>query len=170
MNVSRAIKTAIIAAAYIAATPVAHAQNITGATIQNADHPNIVGQINDCPGVTLSQPDALTQRLAWDSIAPKAQNDAKTTRTASRYNGYRVEVFSDNNPRTAKATASIKKRNLQSRFPNYPVYLIFESPFWRVRLGDFKNKGEAEGALQEIRSAFPAYAKDLRIVKTTISN
>jgi hypothetical protein len=136
-----------------------------------ADRPNIVSDLENRDNVTIDQPVALTARLAWDSIAAKPQTDSKVTKpTASRNTGFRVEVFSDNNPRTAKATASIKKRNLEARFKNYPVYMVFESPFWRVRLGDFKTRGEAEGAMQEIRSAFPSYAKDLRIVKSNITN
>lgn len=80
-----------------------------------------------------------------------------------------MEVFADNNVRTAKSRATAKRRNLMARLPQYRVYLTFQSPYWRVRVGDFRTRGEAEGAMAEIRRIFPSYSSDLRIVRDRIN-
>jgi hypothetical protein len=98
----------------------------------------------------------------------EGDSQSSATQTRSK-NGFRVEVFSDNKVQTAKAQAASKKRLLQARLPQYKVYLVFEAPYWRVRLGDFTNRSAAEAAMSEVKRAFPAFATDLRVVRSTIN-
>lgn len=83
--------------------------------------------------------------------------------------GYRVQVFSDNNVRTARNEARVKQRNIKARFPQYGSYVTYNSPYWRLRVGDFKTQEEANTALLAIRRAFPAYARELRVVRDRIN-
>ncbi|MBO5052626.1 MAG: SPOR domain-containing protein [Muribaculaceae bacterium] len=62
----------------------------------------------------------------------------------------------------------MRRSKIASRLPQYPAYLVFESPYWRVRVGDFTTRTEAESAMAEIRRAFPSFSSDLRIVKSRI--
>jgi hypothetical protein len=148
---------------------VAVSMSALGATPDQSQAPNIVEDLMSKGNVSITQPDNMNDKLVFDSVAAReTQKNTTRQQASSSRQGYRVEVFADNNPRTAKQTASAKKRNLESRFRQYPVYMVFESPYWRVRLGDFKSRAEAEAAMREVRSAFPAYANDLRIVRSTI--
>lgn len=83
--------------------------------------------------------------------------------------GYRVQVFSDNNVRTAKSEARTKSRNISARFPQYKTYVMYTSPYWRLKVGDFRNKQEADDAAEELRRAFPAYSKEIRVVRDRIN-
>ena len=91
--------------------------------------------------------------------------EAGTVKTA----GYRVQVFSDNNVSTAKSEARTKAQALQARLPQYRTYVIYQSPYWRLKVGDFPTRTEAENAADEIKKIFPAYAREVRVVKDRIN-
>ena len=110
-------------------------------------------------GVTIEQPEALSQRLVKNTAA------TETAHQSNKVSGfYRIEVYADNT-KQAKTQATARHRNMQSRFPQYPSVLVFESPFWRVKVGAFSNRSDAEAAMTEIKKVFPAYAPYLRIVR-----
>jgi len=132
---------------------------------------NISKALNDSGKVIIKQPAELTKRLnrvEEDQTSQDNDTPSTTVQTRSR-SGYRVEVFADNKVQTAKAQAASKKRLLQARFPQYHVYLVFEAPYWRVRLGDFTNRSAADAAMSEVRQAFPSFSTDLRVVRSTIN-
>lgn len=124
---------------------------------------NISRSLDSVPGITIIQPQALADRLDKNVITvAETKQDRAVMPAKSGY--YRVEVYADNS-RTAKTQATAKRRNIQARFPQYPSVLQFEAPFWRVRVGEFRSRGDAESALTEIRQAFPAYGPYLRVVR-----
>lgn len=127
---------------------------------------SITEVLNATPGITVEQPAELTKRLIKTDISENADavKDANANRAGRQGGYYRVEVYADNSP-NAKSTATARRRNMQARFPKYPAVLVFESPFWRVRVGTFGSRADAEAAMAEIKSAFPAYAPFLRIVR-----
>lgn len=142
----------------------------TGGTFSFAGQPTIADALNTSGSITVVQPQTLNERLkithsAVSEVDATADNSAPKIRA-----GYRVQVFDDNNVRSAKHDAQVRKQQIESRFPEYPVYVTFNSPYWRVKVGDFKNRGEAEAAMAEIRHAFPAMAKSLRIVRDRINH
>lgn len=65
--------------------------------------------------------------------------------------GYRVQVFFGNDRKEAY--------NEQSRFnflyPEYATYISYTQPNYRVKVGDFRTKAEAQKLLTELRSQFP---------------
>lgn len=158
---------AILTVALLVGTPSASAAELDG---PDSIAVTIVNVINDSSRVTIEQPQSLNKRL---ERVEKAENggdgDGNEGKVGIRCGGYRVEVFADNNVRTAKVAASNRKRQLQARLPQYRVYMVFESPFWRVRLGDFTSRSEAESALAEVRRAMPGLRSGLRIVRSQIN-
>ena len=44
----------------------------------------------------------------------------------------------------------------KSKYKQYPVLLTFESPNYKVRLGSFRTRLEAEKKLVEIKKSYPA--------------
>lgn len=98
-----------------------------------------------------------------------AESDEQTISAAPKVKaGYRVQIFDDNNVRTAKQEAQSRKQQIETHFPHLSAYVTFNSPYWRVKVGDFTTRSEAEAAMAEIRQAFPAMAKSLRIVRDRI--
>jgi hypothetical protein len=133
---------------------------------------NITKTLNESGNVKIIQPQELTKRLdrVEEDQVTNQENESQQNVTSTRSkSGFRVEVYADNKVQTAKAQAASKKRLLQARLPQYKVYLVFEAPYWRVRLGDFTSRSAAEAALSEVKQAFPAFSTDLRIVRSSIN-
>lgn len=65
--------------------------------------------------------------------------------------GFRVQVISTMN--RAKATAA--KAKLMELFPQYRTYLSYQSPYFRVRIGDFPTREDAEQLQQQLGDYFP---------------
>lgn len=99
---------------------------------------------------------------------PKRERTAQQT-IQGRSVGYRIQAYSDNNYRTAKASAQARARAIAMKFPQYRSYISYNAPTWRLRLGDFKSQSEAQAALSRIRSVFPSYAREMTIVRDHIN-
>lgn len=70
---------------------------------------------------------------------------------------------------TAKNEARTKSRHISARFPQYRTYVLYTSPYWRLKVGDFRTRQEADEAAGEIRKAFPAYSKEIRVVRDRVN-
>lgn len=131
----------------------------------------IVDHITTGTENTVTQPEALLKRLVpiVNPDEDEENRDEPSRPVNGRLAGYRVQVFSDNNVRTAKAEAASKQRIISARFPQYQTYVRYNSPYWRLKVGDFKTQQEANAAAEELRKAFPAYSKEIRVVRDRIS-
>ena len=143
---------------------------------------SIVASINAAGHVTVSQLEALTRRLSYARVqaAPGGETDevaegnrietvAERRQASATRAGYRIQVFDDNNPRSARSSAASYKNRVESAFPAYRAYVSFNSPYWRVKVGDFRSRAEAESAQAEIRRAFPELKAYIRIVRDRIN-
>lgn len=139
-----------------------------GPTVTIVDHITAVG------GNTIVQPEGLLKRLL--PIVDTADIDEADERrgdtpsySSSRPAGWRVQVFSDNNPRTAKAEAAKTERLVSARFPQHQTYVRYNAPYWRLRIGDFRTQQEANAVADELRRSFPSYSKEIRVVRDRIT-
>ena len=71
-----------------------------------------------------------------------------------RIEGFRIQVFfeSGNN---SKIKAEEFKTAFNELYPQDSAYISFKEPFYRVRVGDYKTKFEADRALNIIRKEYP---------------
>lgn len=139
----------------------------------------IVSHIMADSMVTISQPAGLDERLRPTPPPPAAIKQADeleaatepepTATPSGRMAGYRVQVFSDNNSRTAKNEARAKAHTVGEQFPQYRTYVSYTSPYWRLKVGDFRTRHEAETVAEEMRRAFPAFGKEIRVVRDRIT-
>lgn len=141
---------------------------------QTADTLTIVDHITAGGVNTITQPEALRKLLIREKIEETTVDEEKAadeaaTGSHNRVAGYRVQVFSDNNASTARNEARAKSRNISERFPEMRTYVIYTSPYWRLKVGDFRTKREADDAAEEIRRAFPSYSKEIRVVRDRIN-
>lgn len=86
--------------------------------------------------------------------------------------GYRIQVFSDGrNPSTLQARAQARGNAIVAKFPKYrgQVYSFSSAPNWYTRIGNFKSHEEASKALDELKRSFPAFAPEMRVVKSQIT-
>lgn len=152
--------------------------------------PSILEAIEKDSIVTIQQPDGLIERLRYHSVTTITTDaDPKSAETSSQRNedlksqadnasatgtnfksaGYRVQVFSDNNVKSAKTEARSKAQAIQARLPQYRTYVVYQSPYWRLKVGDFLTLTEAENAADEIKKIFPSFSREVRVVKDRIN-
>lgn len=85
--------------------------------------------------------------------------------------GFRIQIFGDGrNQATLRSRATARANAVCARFPKYrgQVYSFSKAPNWYTRIGNFKTRQEADAALGELKRAFPAFASEMRIVKSNI--
>lgn len=68
--------------------------------------------------------------------------------------GFRIQIFSDAG-NSSKSAAFEAKDAFELSFPEIEVYLSFEEPYYKVRIGNFRTKLDAEGCLSKIASTYP---------------
>jgi hypothetical protein len=68
--------------------------------------------------------------------------------------GFRIQVFSDSGI-NSKNKAQAVQNEFQARFPSVGVYLSFKSPNYRVRIGDFRTKLDAQRFVVELTADYP---------------
>ncbi len=142
-----------------------------------AEQPSIVQHINAGGNIVIYQPESLGKLVstpeAVASDVEREESDGYVNASGSSHVstrvGYRVQVFDDNNPRTARRQAEARHSQVKSQFPQMRTYLTFNSPYWRVKVGDFRTRAEAEAAMAELRHAFPSMAAYMRIVREKIN-
>ncbi len=72
----------------------------------------------------------------------------------STMEGFRIQVFSDSGNNSKNKAQSVYDE-FQSRFPETGVYLSFKSPNYRVRIGDFRTKLDAQRFLIALTADYP---------------
>ncbi len=68
--------------------------------------------------------------------------------------GYRIRVFYDNSPQARVRSESIEQY-LKTQFPETGVYRSFESPNYKVTVGDFRTKEEALRIFNTLKITYP---------------
>lgn len=139
------------------------------ARTENSDSTfTIVDAINLADGtIYIYQPSALDRIVTPHKGGANSSGDHQSARGNA---GYRIQIFSDNNMRNAKANAEYRKRLIEQQRPEWRTYITFESPYWRVRVGDFRSQTEADAAMRELKSAFPSFADDMKLVRDKINS
>ena len=143
---------------------------VTSVAEDNSGETTIVARVTDSlSSVEVVMPDALMSRLSVGNISEKTENEQSTRMQSGRTVGYRVQIYSDNNQRTARAEAERRAAAIRSHFPEYQAYVVFQSPYWRVRVGDFRSRSQAEDAVAQMRNVLPVYGKEMRVVKDRVN-
>ncbi len=68
--------------------------------------------------------------------------------------GYRVQVFFDAGNNSLNRATNVAEQ-FQLLFPGDTAYISFSEPYYKVRVGDFRTRLDAEGYLQQILPDYP---------------
>ena len=83
--------------------------------------------------------------------------------------GYRVQVFSSNNQQNAKAEAFRIQKLVESSGLEGEIYVQYNPPFWKVRIGNFRTLEEAQLFKEEVIRALPELQGDTYPVRDKIT-
>lgn len=105
-----------------------------GVGLLSSKHPKPLPKVEETPK---EQPVATTT-----NYTPKPVNTKPI-----KVRGYRIQLFNGQD----REQANKVRQQFVSRFPDVPRYLMFVEPTFRVRVGDFFSRNEAENFLREIQ-------------------
>jgi len=105
-------------------------------------------------GVTVNQ--SASMRNAFDRYV--ANNASK------KLTGYRIRVYFENGQNARNRSEAIA-RTISAAYPDMGVYRTFESPNFKVCVGDFRTKDEALKTYHALRATYPTAI----ILKETIN-
>ena len=92
----------------------------------------------------------------------------KKAQSQQQANGFRIQIFSSN-LRTAKTEAFKVEQTIRESYPDLAVYVNYTSPFWKVRVGDFKSKSEAQSLKNQLVDSFPTLKSEIYVVPEIIN-
>lgn len=75
-------------------------------------------------------------------------------RYQSTLDGWRVQIFFDSGANSKRRANEVLNR-FSNQFIETKAYLSFKEPYYRVRVGDFRTRLEAEGFMNTIRPEYP---------------
>ncbi|MFA6335472.1 MAG: hypothetical protein WCX48_07945 [Bacteroidales bacterium] len=81
-----------------------------------------------------------------------------------RISGYRVRIFFDNS-QSARVHSLGVKSSFSASYPDVPAYWTYDTPYFKVTVGDFRTKSEAMMLMKRIEPEFPSAF----LVKETIN-
>lgn len=67
--------------------------------------------------------------------------------------GFRVQIFMEIG-NEAVDHANLVKKEFEDLYPELPIYLSYEQPYYRLRVGDFRNRVEAEKYLRILKPQY----------------
>lgn len=115
--------------------------------------------------VTVYEDESISHVLGRPMGAPRTvYTNADGTIRYHKMRGYKIQAFSGNNQRTSKNEAIRKQGQINNAFPELETVVLFDSPFWRLRVGNFATREEAQEVMEELRSTFPSFGKEMYIV------
>ena len=105
-------------------------------------------------GVTVNQSSAM--KSAFDSYV--------SANASKKVTGYRIRVYYENSQNARNRSEAIA-RTISGTYPGIGVYRTFESPNFKVCVGDFRTKDEALKIYHALKSSYPTAI----ILKETIN-
>lgn len=102
---------------------------------------------------TLSAGNVLVYRDSrYDLLVRKQAEYNERVNNVRKYShGFRIQVLNT----TDRSEAISTKTRLLELFPGEKVYLLYQEPYFKVRLGNFRNRGDADPELQQLQKQFP---------------
>jgi hypothetical protein len=98
--------------------------------------------------------DRKTEIIQDDRVDVLVKKHIQVNQVLNTMDGFRIQVFSDSGI-NSKTKAQMVQDEFLAKFPQMGVYLTFKSPNYKVRIGDFRTKLDAQRFLIELTADYP---------------
>lgn len=141
------------------------------------DKKGIIDEINSSKwgqgDVKVMQDDILQGKLAIHNAEAVDNVDDSEMQignapAGTRVREYKIQVFMGNNQQQSKREAESKQAQIRKVYPEMRTSVSFQSPFWRLRVGNFRTKEEAQEALQDMKKSFPSFGREMTVVSEVV--
>ncbi len=129
------------------------------------DKPSSYGNVPDTVSVTDSIPDYIP--MTYDSLLANigssitvpdsldiAMHKQVEKNRLRKTTGYRVRIYFDNS-RDARSISEQIAEDFKVRYPDIPVFRIYDNPYFKVTVGEFLSKADAMRFMETIRREYP---------------
>lgn len=96
--------------------------------------------------VTIHEPEQVTKLI---------KKHVSYCKSKDGIDGYRIQIFFDSGNHS-KGRAYAKKSNFILKYPHIRAYITYQSPNYKVRVGDFRTKLDAERFRHKILENYPS--------------
>lgn len=126
-----------------------------GSTMQEHERSFDPSRYRTRPQPDASQREPAAPQRAGDDADPGSGGSAApssdapvTIQRSDRVMGYRVQVFST----TDAGEATRKRDDMRTLYPDMPADLVFHAPYYKVRLGNFEGRAEADSCRAQMQA------------------
>lgn len=84
-------------------------------------------------------------------LGRQVEKQKEVNKKSPTIEGFRVQVYSGN----SRQNATQIRADVLDKFPEYAAYLSYRQPNFRVRVGDFKSRFEAQKLLNDLKPLYP---------------
>ena len=110
----------------------------------------------------------INELLGTPTSSPRPSESISGSENASKSIGYRIQIYMDNSPKAKNEVTRIQSL-FNGTFPDVGTYVNYNAPNWRVFVGDFRTKDEANAFKQNIQNSLPELGREMYIVPSRIN-
>ena len=85
-----------------------------------------------------------------DSLIARRAQLIKASRRSSVASGFRVQIFSS----TDRKTVYAEQTKFKASYPSIRSYISYSEPYYKLRVGDFRNRLEAEKLINQLKRKY----------------
>lgn len=102
---------------------------------------------DDFKNITINKDPRIDKLLDKNSKA----NEEVYLKTIRNMSGYRLQIINTND----RAKALSVKTQMMTEFPDEKIYLIYQSPYFKIQMGNFIKREDAEGLMNRVKKIYP---------------
>lgn len=95
----------------------------------------------------------LNVRFMTASLDSLVRYSAQSNANQTTLDGFRIQIYSGSGV-TSKNDAAETQARFMRMYPEEKAYIIYNAPFWRVRVGDYRSRSEALVLLNKLQGSF----------------
>lgn len=84
------------------------------------------------------------------SLDSLVKGNIEVNKISNSMDGYRIQIFSG----TERKNANALKAKFKVDFPDQPSYIIYQQPYFKIRVGDFRTTVEAQKLYYELLKSY----------------
>ena len=98
----------------------------------------------------LSHAQKFVQVISDEKLDTLIEKNIESNKTINGIQGYRIQIFFG----SERKAAHDAKNKFALLNPEYEAYLIYQQPYFKVRVGDFRTKLEAQALFKKVLPEF----------------
>lgn len=113
----------------------------------------IIGMVGAAKATAQEAGGKLNVRFMTASLDSLVRYSAQSNANQTTLDGFRIQIYSGSGV-TSKNDAAETQARFMKMYPEEKAYIIYNAPFWRVRVGDYRTRSEAMRLLNKLGGSF----------------